>query len=380
MKKNFILLLSLILILSISFSGCGMLIDRGTDENDTNASNKDDTTPSDTSDDPIVLPPEPAYIRVDENGNENEQGEYVLMGTYPQSEVKDTELKNALTALSGALPAAEASGAWISYEYYIEYNNTNAFMWYQDVDHDGERYRGVYFIKYRPYYTSYMDQEGLTYQDDNGYFTEEIYWFKYEPIKWRILSEKDGKAMLFSEMILDSQEYYYRSWSDSSIENEDEDIKQTASSNNYEYSGMRQWLNTDFYNIAFNDTEKEAVEITLVDNSAATTSSSNNIYACNDTEDKVFLLSYREVLNSEYGFETSYSGYDIYREKITTSYARCQGAYTGLDDTGRWWLRSPGNYGDTGVRTVSIEGTADDYRNVYSTDCGICPAMWITLA
>jgi len=75
----------------------------------------------------------------------------------------------------------------------------------------------------------------------------ETYYFKVEPIKWRVIYENEGTYQLLSEYILDEYEY-------------------DDSSNNYMDFEIREWLNDDFYNIAF--TDKSRIRNTLVDNSA----------------------------------------------------------------------------------------------------------------
>ena len=46
-------------------------------------------------------------------------------------------------------------------------------------------------------------------QDDSGYYTNTVYWFKFEPIKWKVLSESDGDAFLCADMIPDSQDFHH---------------------------------------------------------------------------------------------------------------------------------------------------------------------------
>ncbi len=320
------------------------------------------------------LPVETAYTR-EEN--------YIYFGSYPQSAVNDSALNTTLTSLAGTLPTAGNSQAWTSYGYYKgtgsdgSQSNTTDYMWYIDITHGGEKYRGVYFTSYRPYGTYFSSSTSSTYQDDNGYSTSEVYWFKYEPIKWRILTEENGKALLLCEMLIDSQEYYH-SESNRTINGS------TVYANNYEYSNIRAWLNDNFYNTAFNDMQKALIQLTTVDNSAAsTTDSQGNItqatsYACRNTEDYIFLLSEKEVTTSAYGFASSYSTYDTARQKETTDYAQCQGAYT-YSGNGYWWLRSPYYISSNRARSVYYDGYAYSLSGVRNAGSGVCPALWISL-
>ncbi len=322
---------------------------------------------------------EKPYKRIDASGNKDETGDYILFGSYPQSEVTNSTLTSALNNLAGSLPTSSNAQAWTSYGYYVNGSVSN-YMWYIDIEYAGETYRGVYFTSYRPYYTGNSSSASNTYQDDNGYTTSNVYWFRYEPIKWRILTEENGKAMLLCEMLIDSQEYY------NSTSNRTVDGK-TVYANNYEYSNIRAWLNDNFYNTAFNDLQKQIIQLTTVDNSAAsTTDTGGNItqatsYACKNTEDYIFLLSEKEVTTAAYGF-ASYNTDDTARQKKTTDYAKCQGAYTATGSyagNGWWWLRSPYYYYSYIACDVDFNGYADFNYIVYYTLVGVCPALWIAL-
>ncbi|MCF0113210.1 MAG: InlB B-repeat-containing protein, partial [Bacilli bacterium] len=101
-------------------------------------------------------------------------------GSYPQTEVTDSGLIAALNSAAGTLPTAGNAtvGNWTSYNYYI-FSSVSHFMWHADIEHaDGNKYRGVYFTSYRPYYTTYSSSASNSYQDDNGYNTNTVYWFK----------------------------------------------------------------------------------------------------------------------------------------------------------------------------------------------------------
>lgn len=303
----------------------------------------------------------PTYTRVEED--------IILFGEYPQTKVTDTTLASTLNNVAGTLPTSTNAHNWTSYGYYIEGKIRN-FMWYIDVVNGKNKYRGVYFISYRPYDQNYDGNSADdTYQDDNGYLVSNIYWFKYEPIFWTILEEKDGKAFLLCDMIMDSQEF---------------DYENGRFYNNYADSTIRRWLNDTFYNTAFNQYEQEIVLTTTVDNRGESAGYDTNKYACEDTEDKVFLLSYVEVVD--------YLGFYEYSMKKTTDYAQSQGVYTysGSRESylgvGGWWLRSPHHYNHYSQRVGSVghyysyddvQGRGEGY--VYDSYYGVVPALWIQL-
>lgn len=294
----------------------------------------------------------------------------IHFGTYPQSEVTDSKLKSQLRKLAGTLPTSSASRRWTSYGYYIDGSVTN-FMWYIDIEKDNEKYRGVYFTSYRPHFTetTYSSSEDNYYP---SYYTNTVYWFKYEPIKWQILNAYDGKIFLLADMAIDSQNYYI-STSSREIDGE------TVYPNNYEYSAIRTWLNDTFYNTAFDDSQKKKILTTTVDNSVTSAGNSNKSYACADTSDKVFLLSHKEAkkyLMSDTQWGTRW-------QRQSTDYAKSQGCWasTSSSYSGNcwWWLRSPRDYSIYLARSIHYDGNVDYYSYVPNTQIGVVPALWMDI-
>lgn len=189
-----------------------------------------------------------------------------------------------------------------------------------------------------------------------------IYYFKVEPIKWRILSENEGTALILCESIIANKRY-------------------DDSSSNYMNSEIRAWLNNEFYNTAFSALQKELIEVTNVDNSGYSTGISSIFFACANTNDKIFLLSYIEMTNSAYGFSTS-SSYDTAKEMVTSDYSRATGAYistrTSSYGNGYWWLRSPFTLTSYSARIISTDGSIG-YSGVYYTNNGVVSALKIKL-
>lgn len=192
-----------------------------------------------------------------------------------------------------------------------------------------------------------------------------VYYFKVEPIKWRILEESDGTALILCESIIANKQYH-------------------SSSNNYMNSEIKAWLNSEFYNTAFTALQQELIEVTNVDNSVYSTGYSSNSYACANTNDKIFLPSYRDMVNPAFGFNSNSSNYDTARRRLTSDYSRATGAYmvtsTEYYGNGWWWLRSPCiGYSDI-ARYIWHNGYADGNYNVDFTDCGVVPALVINMA
>ncbi len=263
---------------------------------------------------------------------------YINYGKYPQTVVSDMSLISALNNLT----------------------ETNSLGYYE---YEGSEYAKLTATPYR---------SGYKFSDNTIVVSGTTYYFKVEPIKWRIISNNDGTIQLLSEYIIDSQ-YYHPNTNTRTIGGK------TIYSNNYEHSYIREWLNNSFYNKAFGTPYQNGILTTLVDNSASTTSSSSNRYASNNTNDKIYLLSYQDSINSNYGFSTSTSSNNT-RYAVTTDYARAKGA--GIDTStntygnGTWWLRSPISGASSHAYYVYSDGRMD-FRNVYIAFIGVRPALQI---
>lgn len=299
-------------------------------------------------------------------------GDIIEFGGYPQSQVTDTDVVSQLDALV-------ENAEWISYNYYSGDGNYGSmqpgdWMNYCDIELNDTIYRGVRFTRYRPNYT-YDSNTGSstdTYQDDNGYNTDTTYWFKWESLVWRILDPAAG--LVLCENIIDSQAYSNTIYSLSS--NYYNEPTGSVYANDYESSSIRQWLINDFYNTAFSASEQANIAFTPLDNNAYETSYSQ--YNSNPTNDKIFLLSWNDVLSTSYGFNSNYRKYDTARRAEGSDYAKCQGlwvsTYLSYKGNSDWRLRSAG-YNSYGACFVSSNGTLSSAGSVYRTCYGVRPAL-----
>ncbi len=297
-------------------------------------------------------------------------GTIINFGSYPQSRVNDTVTINNLEGVTKN---------WKSYKYYSgtgdwdDGNMTSSdYMLYADFLYGGEKYRAVTFSEYRPYWTGYTSSASNSNQDDNGYYTDNTYYFKYEPLKWRVLDASTG--LIVCDSAIDSQAYnnyvlsadgYY--WGDSN---------KNHYASDWENSSLRAWLNNDFYNTAFSETQQNRIKEVTRENK----STDSSTYDSNPTSDKITLLSYNDVLNTSYGFSSSSSA-DTARQRKSTDYAQCQGCWTSISSSyagnSWWWLRSP--YNSFSATFVDNDGRANfyyyHYYRVNITDGGIVPAL-----
>ena len=300
------------------------------------------------------------------------EGKKITFGSYPQTKVTDETLLATLNSQIGALPTSHNSQSWTSYGYYVGGEEKN-FMWYIDITVGNDKYRGVYFTSYRSV-SAYNGYESR--QHANGYIKNEVYWFKYEPISWTILSENTDKKTVFilCDMIIDSQAYQNEYEYDSDLRecvNTSENVPEGTYANNYEYSTIRKWLNETFYNTAFDALQKAMIVTTTVDNSTASTLDSTNKYTCNDTKDNIFLLSYKEVDNESYGFVKTAGSIPIsLSQKTPTDYAKSQ------DGDTLWRLRFTDENGSFSCCISDIGKMYGGYVELYNP-CGIVPALCV---
>lgn len=185
------------------------------------------------------------------------------------------------------------------------------------------------------------------------------------PIEWLVLARDGDKALLISRYGLDAQPY-----------NKDH------TSVTWETCTLRTWLNGTFYNKAFSSAEQAAILTTNVDNSKNQCYSGWSTSSGNNTQDKVFLLSYAEA-NKYFG--VTYDNSSNTKSRVApTAYAIAQGAWTSssnktTDSTyaGWWWLRSPGTYQDYAA-IVYFVGSLD-FNYVDSDSGSVRPALWVNL-
>ncbi len=263
-------------------------------------------------------------------------------GLYPQTHVSDTALITELDKLT----TTESNG------------------WYF--------YNDAYYAKLsaKPY------SNGYTFDDGTTIVSGTTYWFKCEPITWKILKTNNNEYTLLSNVLLDAHQYgEHYSGTKSKTDYNGETVEVYA--NNYKYSEIRTWLNTDFFNTAF-ALNNSYIQTTTVDNSASTTNYSSNQYACENTNDKVFLLSYQDYLNIEYGFTSNTA-----RQCKATDYARANGAYyytnSPYKNNGWYWTRSP--YSDSSNRASSVyDDGILDYYSVGNTGSSVRPSITIKIA
>ena len=177
------------------------------------------------------------------------------------------------------------------------------------------------------------------------------YYFKVEPIKWKVLEKDNDKLFLFSKLLLDTHIFDNKS-------------------NDYSLSNIRLWLNNDFYNKAFIDNEKSLITSKTID-------TEKNVYEpygykviSESLIDKIFILSKDDITNKSYGFNNNND-----KCKKVTDYAKANGAWESGESLNGWyWLRNPWSYDDV----AGIGGDGCIYKGyVDDKGSGVAPALVI---
>lgn len=189
--------------------------------------------------------------------------------------------------------------------------------------------------------TDAVDSRGFYLGSDGYYYAgyKESY-FKVEPIMWQIIQESDGTAFLFctsaiTRMAFDKESYIY------------------------ENSNVRSWLNNNFYDNFFSNSQKQQIKTTTLEN---------------DVNDNIFMLSHGELLNTSYGFDTQ--EYDhASRQRNATDYYAALGGWV-ANGKAIYWTRS---YRSVYVAIVSSKGNVSgvEYTNGLN---GVVPALKIEIS
>lgn len=290
----------------------------------------------------------------------------VYFGSYPQAEV--IAQKEDMDAVEPEM----RNGADFIVDASL-YQKLEKATWENDeTTIKGERYRR-------------MKMEDATYavassEDEHKWYSSYRWWlgsnntyryFKYQPIKWRVLDVSGDEAFLLADLALDCRRYH-----------------EQYNSITWETCTLRAFLNNEFYQSAFDTDEQNAIIESELENK------SNTLYRTkggNDTIDKVFLLSEPEMARStakEYGFANDYDCYDEARQAKSSTYAKAMGIFSGIVNDGRgdfrgycdWWMRMPGDSAKDAM--FCWYAGYIDYKGIYDyyDKAGVRPALKLDLS
>lgn len=285
------------------------------------------------------IPENPVY---DENTDTTEWS-YVYFGSYPQTQLLDSEVTEEIEN--------------------AEYNEDG------DAVVDGQKIRRM--SKKDATYTSKYIADGFY---NWGKVGKGYVYFRYEPIKWRVLQNEGDTLLLLADTVLDCQRY----------ERTDGKITWATCSIRNWLNGYSEYMNVgwDFYTTGFSKEEQQAIVTSNL------TNPKNPFHGTNggsDTSDKVFLLSIPEITNEEYGFPSDYMTYSSTRQLKATDYAKAMGVWMGTHNdlysgNAIWMLRSPGSYQQTVSLVYWFGHVYQDGYYAQRQYYGVAPAIRVSTA
>lgn len=274
------------------------------------------------------------YPRISLDGNT------LTYGLYPQNNVNDETLLSSLNELS----ATESNG------YYL--------------------YNDVYYAKL----TAKPNDPQEKFDNGNSIVEGETYWFKCEPITWNILSKNNDEYYLLSSVLIDN--HCYTSEYDRLLDG------YYIPNNDFEYSDIRSWLNNEFFNSAFAFNNSH-IQLVTVDTPRAPEPVDFSEQFHQSTQNKVYLPSYYDYLNTSYNFPDSTEP-TIIRCCKTTDWTRANGAFSwstedDYKNCGSYLTRSPYTNHNSFVYEVDVNGGLYETRSL-KANLGVRPAITIKLS
>lgn len=133
----------------------------------------------------------------DTSGNVKATWDCVWFGSYPQAEVVSS--RENYTAIDGSIledgDIIEDEGLYTS----LAEADENAWEG-NDITLDGERYRRIQSTDIA---SPNLQSVAYKWESDGSTY----HYFKYEPVKWRVLKVNEGQALLLSDIVLDTEPY-----------------------------------------------------------------------------------------------------------------------------------------------------------------------------
>lgn len=206
------------------------------------------------------------------------------------------------------------------------------------------KWNSIYFGRY---WQNDTNGDGIADQND-----------EMQAIQWRVLKTTGNYALLLSDKILDAGKFY------------------NGEESTWETSDLRNWLNSTFYKTAFNEKERNAIQIQTLKN--YNEEFKNIVLRSNSTKDKVFVPSHTDMTQTEYGFEALYTVATNKRCASNTQYTAAKaGMYASTTCADAYWLRDSSNM-LSDVQTVLIQGIINPTAAVYAIQ-GIRPMIYVDL-
>ena len=284
----------------------------------------------------------------------------IWFGSYPQAEVVPSANYTAVN--SSYLKSGDII---VDNSLYQTLKSADGWDYNEDIIINGEKYRRM-----RKYQATYIGSNSAYYYQWADATT--YHYFKYQPIKWRILKIDGNMAMILADKALDDRQFNTvkpnPTWEKSTVRS-----FLNGYNSSYNKQGVDFYGTWNFLYKAFGSSGRAALCTTKVVQSDSYYTSNRG----NDTFDKVFLLSDTEAQASQYGLNNS-----VNRYCKSSTYAKAMGAFYSLNSSyiGNccWWLRSSGPDFDS-PRDVYYYGNVGSHYHVYNPDFAVRPAAFLNL-
>lgn len=316
----------------------------------------------------------------DETMNAGQKVTYdcVWFGSYPQTEIVNTPG----TCGCYGKDWGQESDYEVDSSLYSDLKNTDGWVdndkWISDQKYHRIKSSDASYIPSSDPYGRYYKWSSST----------AYHYFRYEPIKWRVLRNTNGKVLLLADQALDAQEYNTTdidiTWKDSTIRSW---LNGYAGSENV---CSEDYSEKNFINMAFRPEEESLIQPEFLHNDNTGTNTAQ--YGGENTTDKIFLLSSYDLYCDEngpqrsvtYGFVKAQTVADEARRSNSSTYAKAMGIMSNFlsDSLGMcaWNLRSPGNKANKSV-IVSSDGKVDVAgKSVTYAYYGVRPSLYIDLS
>ncbi|MFW5779897.1 MAG: InlB B-repeat-containing protein [Bacillota bacterium] len=207
---------------------------------------------------------------------------------------------------------------------------------YYISDYDSQKYIKV---KADPH------QSGYKFTNGEEIVRGKEYYFKIQPLKWRIINQENQRAQLIADRIIDNKHFSFIN-------------------NNWKYSDVREQLNNDLYKTIFSIDEKSVVLSTI--------NQTKYIYSdtAYQTTDDLYLLTEQEIMNWQ----------EEEKAALVSDYARATGSWMSKDEQdygyGYYLLRSTGNDKKSAAAVYRDQRIIKNYRIDYNQS-GIRPAITV---
>lgn len=297
--------------------------------------------------------------------------EIIEFGTYPQREIVTAEMiKDKMFYLK--------EGEYILDDELYEKLDKKVGLKKTYIEIDGEKYYAARNWKGN---LSNSDSKYLYNNERKKILGEDYHYFKVEPIKWRVLENKNGKRTLISDKVIDRAKFYLSNgectWMESDI---------------LKWLNLEDKYNTPFYKKAFTYEEQEKIISKSFDydnmknnyyfgTSCITDENSKSIY---NGDIKVYIISEEDLFYGEkasvYGFDKSDGVADVNRRFKTTAYARFQDVWFSKKDDENYgnafYMTRTNGYDRQNVVYVGEKGAIYNRGiNVTTDDIGFLPMI-----